>query len=138
MYLTRITRPMMARRQPNYWQQTEEFFRPFVEMMNAPIRTNVRETEEAYEFEAELPGYEAGEIELSLQDGVMTIAAEHSEEGTEGEERTASRRIRRSFTVEGVDEEHITAAYKNGMLRVTLPKEKAPEQAEPRKITISA
>lgn len=135
MYLTRMTRPMMARRQPTYWQQTEDFFRPFVEMLNAPLRTNVSETDEAYLFEAELPGYEAGEIDLSLKDGVMTIAAEHKEEDAQ---RASNRSMRRSFTVEGVQEDQITAEYKNGILRVTLPKEPTPEEPQARKIEISA
>lgn len=134
--LSRITRAPMARRQP-YWQASEEFFRPFMEMMNSPMRTNVKETEEGYLFDAELPGYEPNEIDLSLQDGVMTISAEHKEENEqEGASAFAQRSVRRSFTVEGVDEENITAEYKNGILRVMLPKMKVPEAPEPRKIEI--
>lgn len=133
--LSRVTRSPMMRRQPNYWQATEDFFRPFMEMVNSPMRTNVKETDEAYLFEAELPGFEPGEIDLSLQDGMMTISAEHKE-GEEGENQFASRQVRRSFSVEGVDEENISAQYKNGILRVTLPKVKPPEAPEPRKIAI--
>lgn len=134
--LSRITRAPMARRQP-YWQATEDFFRPLMEMVNAPMRTNVKETEGAYLFDAELPGYEPNEIDLSVQDGMMTIAAEHKEE-KEGDEggTYVSRSVRRSFSVEGVDEENISAEYKNGVLRVMLPKVQEPEAPQPRKIEI--
>lgn len=134
--LSRITRPSTMRRQPGYWQATEDFFRPFMEMVNSPMRTNVKEREDSYVFEAELPGFAPDEIDLSIQDGVMTIAAEHKE-GDEGEASVSSRSVRRSFTVEGVDEDNIAAQYKNGILKVTLPKEKVPEVPEARKISIT-
>lgn len=126
---------MISRRQPSYWQATEDFLRPFVEMVNSPMRTSMRETEDAYQFDAELPGFDLGEIDLTVKDGVMTIAAEHKE-GEENADSFASRSVRRSFTVEGVDEENIAAEYKNGVLRVTLPKAKAPEAPEARRIEI--
>lgn len=134
--LSRITRSPLSRRQPSYWQATEDFFRPFMEMVNSPMRTQVKETEEAYLFDAELPGYDMSEIDLSVQDGVLTIAAEHKE-GEEGEGKSfANRSVRRSFTLDGIDEAAIAAEYRNGILRVTLPKVKAPEAPEPRKIDI--
>lgn len=136
--LSRINRYPMVRRQPTYWQMTEDFFRPFVEMVNSPMRTNVKETDTAYLFEAELPGYEPDEIDLSVQDGVMTISAEHKEtEEKDGETvTTASRSVRRSFTIEGIDDGNIVAEYKNGVLGVTLPKMPEPEAPEARKIPI--
>lgn len=134
--LSRITRPYMTRRQPSYWQSTEDFFRPLMEMVNSPMRTNVKETDDSYLFEAEMPGFEAGEIDLSIQDDVLTIAAEHKD-GTEESDSFASRSVRRSFTVEGIDEERVSAQYKNGILRVTLPKTQAPEKPEARKISIT-
>lgn len=133
--LSRMTRNPLGRRQPSYWQATEDFFRPFMEMVNSPMRTNLKETEDAYLFDAELPGYEPGEIDLSVKEGVLTISAEHKE-GEEGEGSFASRSVRRSFTIDGVDESAIGAEYKNGVLRVTLPKEQKPEEPEARRIEI--
>lgn len=135
--LSRITRPTMVRRQPSYWQATEDFFRPFMEMVNSPMRTNIKEDEAGYVLEAELPGFTTEEIDLSIQDGVMTIAAEHKA-GDEETRSFSSRSVRRSFTVEGVDEANIAAQYKNGILKVALPKEKAPEAPEARRISITA
>lgn len=133
--LSRISRAPM-RRQSAYWQATEDFFRPFAEMVNSPMRTNIKEVDEAYLFDAELPGYDPAEIDLSVQDGMLTISAEHKE-GEEGEGTSfASRSVRRSFTIDGIDEGSIAAEYRNGVLRVTLPKEKAPDAPEPRRIEI--
>lgn len=125
-----------VRRSP-YWAMVDDFFRPFSEMVNSPFRTQVKETEDAYLFEAELPGFETGEIDLTIQDGMMTVAAEHKE-GEEGGESYAARSVRRSFTVEGIDEENVTAEYRNGILRVRLPKEKAPVAEPAKKIEIVA
>lgn len=132
--LSRFTRTPATRRMVNPWQASEDFFRPFVEAMNAPMRTNVRETEDAYLFEAELPGFAPEEIDLSVQDGLLTIAAEHKEE--EEGKGLSSRSVRRSFTIDGIDEDSIAAQYKNGVLSVTLPKQKAPDAPQPRKIAI--
>ncbi len=119
-----------------YWPfASEEFFRPFAEMMNSPMRTGVRETDTAYVFDAELPGFEPGEIDLSVHEGVLTISAEHKE-GGEDQPAFAARSMQRSFTIDNVDEENIAAQYKNGVLRVTLPKSKAPEAPAPRKIEV--
>ncbi len=117
------------------WPFTDEMFRPFAEMVASPMRIRVKETDEAYLFEAELPGYESSEINLSVQDSVLTITAEHKE-SEESAENFAARSIRRSFTLDGIDEESISAQYKNGVLRVTLPKEKAPEAPTPRRIEV--
>ncbi len=117
------------------WPIPDDYFRPFAEMVNSPMRTAVKETETAYLFDAALPGYEPGEIDVSVQDSVLTVSAEHKETA-EHETSFASRAIRRSFTLDGVDEENIGAQYKNGVLRVTLPKAKAPEVPAPRKIEV--
>lgn len=123
-------------RHNTYWPfATDEFLRPFAEFMNSPIRTGIRETETAYLFDAELPGYEASEIDLSIHEGVLTLSAEHKEDG-ENQPAFASRSLRRSFTIENVEEDQISAQYKNGILRVTLPKRKEAEAPAPRKIEI--
>lgn len=134
--LARMNRPVMARRQPRFWFDSEAFFRPISDMIQSGMRTNVRETEDAYLLEADLPGFEREEIDLSLKEGMLTITAEHKEKNEENE-AFSSRSVQRSFSVEGVDEEAITAQYKNGVLLVQLPKQKAPDEPEARKIAIS-
>lgn len=117
------------------WPLTDDFFRPFADLMANPLRTAVREVEDAYLFDMEMPGYENDEIQVTLHDGVLTIAAEH-QEMREGEPSFGARSIRRSFTVEDIQEESIKAQYRNGVLRVTLPKAKKEDETQPRKIDV--
>lgn len=136
MYSLIRTNPFpMARR----WDggMTDDFFRPFAELMHAANRTNLKETENAYLFDVEMPGYMNEEIDVSVSDGVLTISAEHSEEtGDERQKGFSARSMQRSFSLEGIDEERITAAYMNGILRVELPKRKEAEDKTARKITV--
>lgn len=134
MIITRFNNTPVPHR--NYYRpMADDFFRSFEEMVNSPMRTGVRETEDAYLFDAELPGFEPDEIELSIHDGILTISAQHKE-NDENDQGFASRSIRRSFTVNNVDEENISAEYKHGVLRMKLPKFKEPEQPAPRRIEI--
>ena len=90
------------------------------------FRTDIRDTGDAFVLEAELPGFDKEDIKLDLKDGLLTITASHKEE-TEEKRDSYIRRERkygsfsRAFDVSGIDEEHICAAYQNGVLARTLP-----------------
>jgi len=105
-------------------------------------RMDVRETDEAYELLAEMPGLEEKDIEVSIEEGVLTLRGTRSEESEE--ENGGVRHVetyRGSFhralkLPAGVDEDGVTAGYKNGVLTVKLPK--LPEaKAKARQIPIS-
>lgn len=102
-------------------------------------RFDVAETPTEFRVAAELPGIEDKDIEVSLEDGVLTIQgerrAEELEDGTHLHRRESHRgRFSRSLRLPvEVDPEAVKAVYKNGVLQVTLPK--APE-AQPRSIPI--
>ena len=64
-----------------------------------------------------MPGFDPEEIEVSWDDGVVNIAAEH-EDTTQGQRKTYHRRFRFPKTVE---DEEIEAQYNNGILEVRLP-----------------
>ena len=86
---------------------------------------DVVEKENAFELTAELPGLDAKNIELSLQDDVLTIKGEKNEEKTR--DRFVSERrygsFRRSLQLPvSVDPAKIEASYKSGVLSVKLPK----------------
>jgi HSP20 family protein len=97
----------------------------------------------AYEITAELPGMEEKDIEVKVAAGMLTITGEKNEEKEEkkkdyflSERRYGS--FQRSFALpDGVDEEKIAAAFKNGVLTVTLPKKPEAVKKE-RKISIGA
>ena len=117
---------------PKMWDPFKEFF----STVSRSAATDIRETNEAFQIETELPGYDKSEISVSMKEGVLTIRAEHngehsSDEGYIRRERTWET-VERSFDVSGVDTAGISAAYVNGVLTVTLPKlpEVIPEKHE--------
>ena len=94
---------------------------------SSSFRTDIRDEGDKFVLEAELPGFKKEDIKLDLKDGILTISAQHSEEN-EKKENSYIRRERRygsfsrSFDVSGIQEDHITAAYNNGVLELSLPK----------------
>jgi HSP20 family protein len=87
----------------------------------------------------ELPGMRKEDIDISLHDGLLTIAGERQSSSGEGEnaERTErfSGKFRRSITLPTrVDAAKVSATYKDGVLTVTLPKA---EEAKPKKVEVS-
>lgn len=109
----------------------EDFFRPLMRMANDRLspRESVQDTETAYILSVELPGYEQDEINVSVKDSVLSIDAQH-----ESESEGARRHFHRSFTLDAIDEDAIAAAYRNGILSVTLPKQ---ADTEARRIEIA-
>ncbi|WP_435065309.1 Hsp20/alpha crystallin family protein [Halobaculum sp. EA56] len=65
----------------------------------------------------DMPGFDREEIDLTWDEGVLNVAAEHTDE-ERGRKKTYHRRFR--FPRE-VDEDAISARYENGVLEVTLP-----------------
>jgi len=99
------------------------------------------ETEDDFVLRADLPGVNEEDVNIELEDNVLTISgqrkAEHEvrKEGYYRVER-ASGSFSRSLTLpEGVDPEKVAAHFERGVLEVKIPK---PEQRKPRKVTISA
>lgn len=128
----------------NIFDTFDAFTRDFFRKSNTELpafRTDIRDTGDSYLLEAELPGFKKEDISLDLKDGILTISATHNESGEVKDESGYIRRERRygsfqrSFDVTGIDENAITAAYDNGVLALTLPKEK-PVEPETRKIVI--
>ena len=102
---------------------------PFREFFGTVVRsaaTDIRETDEAFVIDTELPGYDKSEISVNMKEGVLTVRAEHkgeisSDDGYIRRERTCET-VERSFEVSGIDAAAISAGYTNGVLTVTLPK----------------
>ena len=102
---------------------------------------NIRETANGFEFEMELAGVRPEEVELTCDNGVLTIRGEHRDERKEGEEgryHLVERRqgeFTRSFQLpQGVNDEQIKAEFDHGLLRVRVPKAEIPK---PRRIEIA-
>jgi len=100
---------------------------------------DIEETKEAYLLKAEVPGLAKDEVKITFSDSVLTISGEkHSEKASEDKkvhrvERTYGA-FERCFTLpSAVKADKIEAAYKDGVLTVTVPKS---EEAKPREIEI--
>jgi HSP20 family protein len=89
---------------------------------------DVSETKEAFVVKMEVPGMEPGDIQVALQENMLTVKGEKKQEKEEKDERY--HRMERSYgaftrTVKlpvTVDASKVAAAFKNGVLSVTLPK----------------
>ena len=108
---------------------------------NNNLSVDIIEKENEFELTADLPGFDKKEINISIQDKVLSLIANHksssdSKESYRLRERN-SKSFNRSFTLpENVIEEKINAKFKNGSLKIILPKV---EKIEPeiKKIKIS-
>ena len=98
-----------------------------------PIRA-ISGDRQRYIIEADLPGVRKEDIRLELSDGVLTLGVEHNEQIDEERDNYIRKERRygsycRSFRVDGVKEDNVTAKYENGVLTINLPKT---EDAKPK------
>ncbi len=96
---------------------------------NKLMRTDIRETEEGYIIDVDLPGYNKEDIKIDVTDGYLTINAKMNQENNDENKGNYVRRERfygecsRSFYVgETVEAEDIKAAFRNGILSLEIPK----------------
>ena len=102
---------------------------------------DVAETDTAYQVKAELPGIRKEDLDVTVDDGVLTIKAEHNDNQEQTgngqlirQERSYGKFVRSLRLGANVDEETITAEYRDGVLHITLPKTK---EVQPRKVEVS-
>ncbi len=124
----------------SFWP-TNRMARPASRSMN----TDIKETENNYQIEMELPGFTKEDVKADLKDGYLTIQASHDESKDSKDENGKYLRkerysgsCSRSFYVgEAVTQEDIKAKFTDGILTVLVPKmEKKPEVEEKRYISI--
>ena len=103
------------------------------------MKTDVREKDDNYEVEIDLPGFKKEEITVELNDGYLTINAakglDKDENDKKGklirQERYAGSMTRSFYIGENVQKEDIEANYRHGVLKLSIPKkamEKVPEK----------
>lgn len=106
------------------------------------MKTDVRETEDSYELDVDLPGFKKDEIQVDLKDGYLTIQAakglDKDEEDKKGKYIRQERYVgscSRSFYVGDVEPQDISAKYEDGILKLSMPKHVKKEL--PRNTTIA-
>ena len=108
------------------------------------MKTDIKEKKDKYIIEMDLPGYEKENISLEINDGYLMISAKTSQNKDEKEEGKYVRKERfvgecsRSFYVgDNIKEEDIKASFKNGTLKIEVPKkEERKELPEKKQIPI--
>lgn len=121
------------------------FSDPFIDFFGnrtAAFGTDISDNGDSYLIEADLPGFNKKDIEISISGDTLTVLAkrnaENSEKDKDGKYLRIERRsgeYRRSFDLSSVDADNIKAKYENGVLSLTLPK-KQPALPETRTLEI--
>lgn len=103
--------------------------------------TNIKETDDHFEVELAVPGFDKKDVNVELNDGLLTISSEKAENKQDENARYSRREFRyqsfqRSFRLpENVQSDDIKAKVSNGILSVVIPKAK--EQNKKKLIEIS-
>jgi HSP20 family protein len=102
---------------------------------------DVSETDGKVQVKAELPGFEAKDIDVDVTDNVLTLSGEKKKEEEQKGERFYCREryagaFNRSFRLPaGVESDKVDAAFKNGVLTITIPKS---EESKQKKIEVKS
>lgn len=107
----------------------------------AIMNTDVKETEDKYLIDIEIPGYTKDEIKAEVKNGYLIVKADHREEKEEKDEKKNylrrerySGHCERSFYVgNDLKQEDIKAAFKDGILKLELPKTEKKTEIEEKK-----
>jgi HSP20 family protein len=104
---------------------------------------DINEYNDRFELYVDVPGVDPNSVELTLEDGVLTLSGERAPKASKGDSEPQYRRVERSqgqfyrrFVLpDTADSEKVNAAGKDGVLTVTIPKK---AKAMPRRIQIAA
>ncbi len=108
------------------------------------MKTDVQETENGYEVDIDLPGFKKDEINLSLENGYLSVSAakalDNDKKDKKGKiirQERYSGSMERSFYVgENITEENIKAKFEDGVLKLQIPKEEPAKVPEKKLIAI--
>jgi len=112
--------PMLGGRNPLYGKHAKNL-----------MKTDVRETENSYELDIDLPGFKKEDVSVDLKDGYLSISAakglDKDEKDKKGkyirQERYAGACSRSFYVGEGVEAKDVSAKFEDGILKISLPKQ---------------
>ena len=116
----------------DFLESRSNLFNDFMDLTAISFKTDIKETEDNYILEVELPGLKREDITIETEDEYLTIKVKQNQELEEEKEDYIYRERRvgshqRSFRLNNVNIDEIEAEYDNGVLNVTLPKEEKRE-----------
>ena len=108
------------------------------------MKTDIRESDEGYKVEIDLPGFKKDEIQVSLENGYLTVSADITKSSEDKDdkgtlihkERYTSSCKRTFFVGEQIRQEDIKAGFENGILRLQVPKDAPKVEETPKYIDI--
>ena len=111
---------------------------------NREMKTDVREKEDGYEIDMDLPGFKKDQVELTLENGYLTVTAnkgfDKDEKDKQGrmirQERYAGSMQRSFYVGDNMTEEDVKARFEDGVLHLDLPKKDARKVPEKKTICI--
>ncbi len=122
---------MLIPRRKNEFDLLDEMFRDpfFIGEENKVMKTDIREKDNNYIIDIDLPGYQKENIKIQIEDGYLTVQATADSNKEDTENGNFVRRERywgecsRSFYVgEEIKQEDVKASFKNGILQLEVPK----------------
>jgi len=125
----------------NYWPSLYDEDETTTAMSAWTPTVDIKDEENRYVFMVDVPGVNAEDINITMENGVLTIEGERKlrdneeDKGYQRTERVQGKFHGRFNLPDTVDGEGIQAKSKDGVLEVIIPKQ---EQAKPRRITVSS
>jgi HSP20 family protein len=120
----------------NFYNLIDDFFStsPLRSMRQTNFRLDVKEEDNKYLIEAELPGVKKEDIKLSYDDNVLTISIEHNEEKEDKKENYIHRErhmcsMKRALNLPGIDPAKMKARLEDGVLKVVADKQEIKDQS---------
>ena len=109
------------------------------------MKTDVRELDNTYELDIDLPGFKKEDVKIELDNGCLTISAartaDNEEKDKKGQfirrERYSGEYSRSFYIGENIEPKDVTAKFENGILQIAFPKAPVPKQPENKLIPIA-
>ena len=136
---------MLPRRRNEFDLFDEMFNDPFFTRgENKLMKTDIKEKGDKYLLEVDLPGYEKEDIKIEIEDGYLTVHASMNKNIDESDkdskyvhkERYVGECSRSFYVGEDIKEEDIKASFKNGTLKLELPKKEMKKEDSKKYIEI--
>jgi len=121
----------------------EDFFPVLSNMTSSMPAVNIKEDEKSYKLDLAIPGMDKKDMKIDINEDVLTVSSETKNEtedkkdGYKRKEFSYSSFCRSFYIPENVNRDKITAAYKDGILNIELPKQEEEKTKLSKQIKIS-